>query len=96
MHKNLSEILHIEDLADEAHLSRSHFAAIFKRRTGFSVLDFFIRLKMQRACFLLDTTDMPIKAIAADLGFEDPLYFSRSFRRIHDLSPLQYRAIRKG
>ena len=59
-------------------------------------MDFFIRLKMQRACFLLDTTDMPIKAIAADLGFEDPLYFSRSFRRIHDLSPVQYRTIRKG
>ncbi len=96
MHKNLSETFHIEDLASDAHLSRSHFAAVFKRRTGFAVMDFFIRLKMQRACFLLDTTDMPIKAIAADLGFEDPLYFSRSFRRIHDLSPVQYRTIRKG
>jgi AraC-like DNA-binding protein len=96
MHKNLSETFHIDDLASDAHLSRSHFAAVFRRRTGFSVLDFFTRLKMQRACFLLDTTDMPIKAIAADLGFDDPLYFSRSFRRIHDLSPLQYRAIRKG
>lgn len=96
MHKSLSETLHIDDLASDVHMSRSHFAAVFKRRTGFSVLDFFIRLKMQHACFLLDTTDMPIKAIAADLGFEDPLYFSRAFRRIHDLSPVQYRAIRKG
>lgn len=96
MHKHLSETLRIDDLASDVHLSRSHFAAVFRRRTGFSVLDFFARLKMQRACFLLDTTDMPIKAIAADLGFEDPLYFSRCFRRIHDLSPVQYRAIRKG
>jgi AraC-like DNA-binding protein len=79
MHKKRSETPHIEDLTNEAHLSYSHFAAIFKRRTGFSVLDFFIRWKMQRAGFLLDTTDMPIKAIAADLGFEDPLYLSRSF-----------------
>jgi AraC-like DNA-binding protein len=96
MHKNLSAAPYLEDLANDAHLSPSHFAAVFKRRTGFSVLDFFNRLKMQRACFLLDTTDMPIKTIAADLGFEDPLYFSRSFRRIHDLSPMQHRAIRKG
>lgn len=35
MHKNLSETFHIEDLASDAHLSRSHFAAVFKRRTGF-------------------------------------------------------------
>jgi AraC-like DNA-binding protein len=60
------------------------------------VLDFFIRLKIQRACFLLDTTDQSVKAIAADLGFDDPLYFSRCFRRVHDSSPTQYRALRKG
>ena len=96
MHNSLSETLSIEELASEVNLSCSHFAAIFKKRTGFPVLDFFTRLKMQHACFLLDSTNMPIKVIAADLGFDDPLYFSRSFRRIYDLSPLQYRTIRKG
>ncbi len=96
MHNSLGETLSIEDLAGRVNLSCSHFAAIFKKRTGFPVLDFFTRLKMQQACFLLDSTDMPIKTIAADLGFDDPFYFSRTFRRIYDLSPLQYRTIRKG
>ena len=82
--------------ARDANLSSSHLAAVFKKRTGFTVLDFFIRLKIQRACFLLDTTDQSVKAIAADLGFDDPLYFSRCFRRVHDSSPTQYRALRKG
>jgi AraC-like DNA-binding protein len=96
MHHDLGKSLRIADLADAAHLSPSHFAAVFKHRTGFSILDFFIRLKMQRACFLLDTTDLPVKGIAAELGFDDPLYFSRCFHRVHDCSPSQYRAIRKG
>ncbi|MDR3372837.1 MAG: AraC family transcriptional regulator [Ancalomicrobiaceae bacterium] len=96
MQANLAKALRVTDLAAAANLSPSHFSAIFKKRTGFSSLDFFTRLKMQRACFLLDTTEKSIKAVAAELGFDDPLYFSRCFRRVHECSPLQYRAIRKG
>jgi AraC-like DNA-binding protein len=96
MRGNLSKSLRVADLSAAASLSPSHFCAVFRKRTGFSSLDFFNRLKMQRACFLLDTTDLSIKAIAAELGFDDPLYFSRSFRRVHECSPAQYRAIRKG
>lgn len=96
MHRRLGDALTVAELAAEAQLSPSHFAATFKRKTGFAVLDFFIRLKIQRACHLLDSTDLPVKAVAADLGFEDPLYFSRCFRRIHECPPTRYRKVRKG
>lgn len=96
MQEHLARQLRMETLAREANLSASHLAAVFKSRTGFTVLDFFTRLKIQRACFLLDTTDLTVKAIAIELGFDDPLYFSRCFRRIHECSPSQYRALRKG
>ena len=96
MHRRLRDVLSVAELAAEAQLSPSHFAATFKRKTGFAVLDFFIRLKLQRACHLLDSTDLPVKSIAAELGFDDPLYFSRCFRRVHDCPPTQYRTVRKG
>jgi len=96
MHRRLGDRLSVARLAAEAELSPSHFSAVFKRRTGFAPLDFFTRLKMQRACHLLDSTDLPVKAVASQVGFEDPLYFSRSFRRIHACSPTEYRAARKG
>src|SRR5262249_22215632 len=67
MHRRISDSLTVAELAAEAQLSPSHFAAMFKRKTGFSVLDFFIRLKIQRACHLLDSTELPVKAIAADV-----------------------------
>jgi AraC-like DNA-binding protein len=96
MHRRLGDRLSVGELAAEARLSPSYLAAAFKRKTGFAVLDFFLRLKMQRACLLLDSTGLPVKSIAADLGFDDPLYFSRCFHRVHECSPTQYRAARKG
>jgi len=96
MEQNLVGQIRVADLAEHAKMSPSHFAAVFKRKTGFSVLDYFVRLKMQRAGYLLDSTTLSIQVIAAELGFEDPLYFSRCFRRVHNVSPTEYRLIPKG
>jgi len=86
----------VPELARLANLSRSHYAAVFRRQTGYPVLDYFNRLKMQRAAYLLDTGVMPVKSIAAELGYPDPLYFSRQFHRVYDVSPTQYRLVKKG
>lgn len=96
MEQNLDGQIRVADLAEHANMSPSHFAAVFKRKTGFSILDYFVRLKMQRAGYLLDSTKVSIKVIAAELGFDDPLYFSRQFRRVHGCSPSDYRSIPKG
>lgn len=96
MNRSLDQSLTLKELAGSVSLSESHFSFVFKKRTGFPPLDYFMRLKMQRACFLLDTTNLPVKVVAAHLGFDDPLYFSRCFRRIHNCSPAQYKTIQKG
>jgi AraC-like DNA-binding protein len=92
----LDRRLRIADLATSCNLSASHFSILFKRHTGFAPIDFFIRLKIQRACRLLESSDMPIKDVATVLGFDDPLYFSRCFHRIHACSPREYRKQRQS
>lgn len=84
--------INVPDLARMCNLSLSHFCALFKATMGFPPLDYFLRIKTQRACALLATTDLPLKRVAAQIGFEDPLYFSRVFRRIQGLSPREYRS----
>ena len=79
-----------------ANLSRSQYAALFKRQTGYAPIDYFIRLRMHRACQLLDMTDLSVKTVAGRLGFEDPLYFSRVFRTVNEKTPTEYRKLRKG
>jgi len=96
MRQRLAAQLSVPELARMANLSNSRFAAAFKRQMGYPALDFFLRLKMQYAAELLDTTSLSVKEIADELGYEDPLYFSRRFRGIHSLSPAQYRATKKG
>jgi AraC family transcriptional regulator, arabinose operon regulatory protein len=79
-----------------ANLSESHYRSLFKTQIGYAPMDYFIRLRMHKACQLLDTTTLSVKEIAARVGYEDPLYFSRVFRSVVEHSPSQYRLMHKG
>ena len=96
MKQHLDRALQLESLASIAGLSRSRYVELFRRQTGYAPIDYFIRLRMHRACQLLDTTDLSVKGIATTLGYEDPLYFSRLFRKVNEKSPVEYRCLRKG
>jgi AraC family transcriptional regulator of arabinose operon len=96
MKKNLARPLHVSTLAALANLSCSHYAALFKRQTGYAPIDYLIRLRMHRACQLLDTTNLSVKAISAQLGYDDAFYFSRLFKAVNEASPSDYRLMHKG
>ena len=91
MQRRLDEDLDLNDLAREAHLSKYHFIRRFRQLTGHTPVQHFIHLKMQHACELLDSSNDPLKRIAAQVGYEDPYYFSRIFKRVIGVSPKQYR-----
>jgi AraC-like DNA-binding protein len=86
----------VTELAALVSVSPSHLGALFRRATGSGPGAFHTSLKMARARDLLDTTVMPVAEVAASVGYADPLYFSRHFRRVHGVSPTAYRAQRKG
>lgn len=93
---NINQNLSLETLAATANMSKYHFSNRYKKLTGYSPVKHFLNMKMEHACYLLDSSDLTIKAIAATLGYEDPLYFSRIFGKTVGISPRSYRAsIRK-
>jgi AraC-like DNA-binding protein len=96
MKQHLDSALQLEALAAIAGLSRSRYVELFRQQAGYAPIDYFIRLRMHRACQLLDTTDLSVKAVATTLGYEDPLYFSRLFRQVNERSPQAYRRLHKG
>lgn len=96
MKQNISERLTVEDFAAVLNLSVSHFHTVFSKKTGQGPMDYFIQLKMQRACQLLDLSRMKVKEIAFEVGYIDPYYFSRQFSKAMGLSPQTYRNNLKG
>jgi transcriptional regulator GlxA family with amidase domain len=67
------------------------FMRRFAKATGMSPLDYVHALRLEEAKQLLETTDVPVEAIANEVGYEDASFFGRLFRRKTGITPLQYR-----
>jgi len=91
LHENVHVRLTLNDMAEYAGLSRSHFVRLFKEQTEYSPMDYFIRLKMQHACMLLSFSNKSVSEISFEMGYEDPYYFSRLFKKIIGTAPSDYR-----
>ncbi|HEY4148290.1 MAG TPA: AraC family transcriptional regulator [Chitinophagaceae bacterium] len=96
MRSELSGYLTVNDMARKNNLSVSHFSSLFRKATGMSPLDYFIHLKLQKACLLLYSSEMKIKDVAIAVGYDDPYYFSRLFKKYMNVSPDRYRVLRKN
>jgi len=91
MQQHLSEMLRLSDIAEFVNVSVPHYSFLFRQKTGFAPMEYFIQLKMQKACQYLLFTDLRIKEIAEQLGVDDPYYFSRMFTKLMGESPKEYR-----
>ena len=90
--EHIDENLEVNTIARKFNCSSSHFLELFKKKTGFSPIQYFNNLKIQRACQYLSFTNLSIKEICFSLGHNDPLYFSRLFKKFIGISPKMYRA----
>lgn len=91
LEENIERHLTADDLARFTGYSATYLSARFKEHTGYSPLALFSLMKIQRACHLLDHTDMKISTISRKIGIDDPLYFSRLFSKTMGMAPKAYR-----
>jgi YesN/AraC family two-component response regulator len=92
MQENIDKALSLNDVANAVNLCPAHITTLFKKKTGFSIIEYFNQLKMQKACQYLLFTDLRINEIANKVGIEDPYYFSRLFTKVLGISPAKYRS----
>ena len=91
MNDNLERKVTVSELAQYARFSESYFYRIFIREKGIAPLSYFMQLKINKAAILLLKTSMSISQIAAKLAFGSPEYFSRTFKKLIGLSPVEFR-----
>ena len=89
--KYLQPEFNVEYLCNSMHISHSHLCRIFKQSENISLINYINQLKMARAEELLITTDATITEVAYMSGYREYEYFLRLFKRIHGVSPTEYR-----
>jgi AraC-like DNA-binding protein len=81
----------VDGLARQAGLSAGHFRRIFRKLAGESPVQFILNQRIQRACFYLTETHLPIQRIATTVGYADVYFFSRQFKERMGQSPSAFR-----
>ncbi len=84
------------EIAEAIGVSCSYLGQLFQRELGVSPWEYLHRYRIERACELLRMSDASVTAIAEQVGFNDPAYFSRVFRRQAGCSPREYRRAARG
>lgn len=91
MYGHLDRTVTLEELCRELGMSKSGLNALFQQYAHRAPLQFFTRLKMTEARKLLRQTDLPVAEVARRLGYTDPYYFSRVFKKVVGEAPAVYR-----
>lgn len=92
---NYNNELNIKNLADSLFLDSAYFSRLFKNRVGMSPKQYIQHIRLQKAKDLLENTDYSVKEIAITVGFADPLYFSKQFSKTENMTPTEFRKLRK-
>lgn len=89
--ENYSQSINIALYAQSLHMSTSWFIRSFRQSVGMPPMQYITSIRIAEAKRLLESTDYNITEIAAITGYENPLYFSRIFKKQTGASPAQYR-----
>ena len=89
--ENYSRPLKLADAAEKAGLSSAYFSTVFKKETGKSFSEYLTDLRVERAKELLGDRDVRISEVCEIVGYPDPNYFSKIFRKAVGMSPEKYR-----
>lgn len=79
--------LTVQKIADELNVNCSYLSRIIKNKFGHSTVDYLINFRMLKAKFLLENSDHTVTMISRAVGYQNPLSFSRAYKRIYGHSP---------
>lgn len=81
----------LDEVSREVDISPYYFSKIFKDDTGVNFIEYVTKIRMEKAKELLARSDYSMKEICSMVGYSDPNYFSRSFKKNVGLTPTEYK-----
>ena len=90
-----SENLTIADIASQVYLAKTYICLLFKQETGETINEYITRVRMEQAKKLLNGTDRKLAEICTAIGYAEPSYFTKQFRKYTGMNPSDYRDIHR-
>ncbi|WP_168118813.1 response regulator [Paenibacillus sp. HB172176] len=89
--ERIADDVSLQTIADFVGLHPVYLSSLYKQETKENISDFIMRYRMEKAGLLLRTTDIKIYELSTQLGFQNPPYFSKLFKRYYQMTPQMYR-----
>lgn len=90
--EHYKESLTLERLSQQFYFSQNQIIRTVRAKTGYTPHEYLTRIRLAKACELLQFTDTPIMEVGKTVGYENNSHFSAAFRRLYGLSPAKYRS----
>ncbi len=88
---NLGGDVSLQAIADRVFVHPTHLSKLYKQETGEGLSEFILRLRMEKACYLLKNSDDKVYEIGVRIGFPNAAYFIKVFKKEIGLTPQEYR-----
>ena len=89
--ENFKRKLTLDEVAEKCYTSKYYLSHLFTRFQGVSIGKYILDKKIDESKKMLASSDFPVVTIAESLGFDDPSYYSRIFKKTVGITPLQFR-----
>ncbi|MDD3172999.1 MAG: AraC family transcriptional regulator [Herbinix sp.] len=90
LENHYTDDISLEDMASQVNISPQYFSKLIKKTTGFNFIDWLSMLRVKKAKELLTDTSLTVKEVCFMVGYKDPNYFSRIFKKRIGLTPSEY------
>ena len=93
-----NEDISMDEVAKQVNVSYHYFSKIFKTQMGKSFTDYLTDLRIEKSMKMLQTTPLSIKEISSEIGYNDPNYYCKIFKKVTGVTPTEFRLTqdRKG
>jgi two-component system response regulator YesN len=91
LEENFDRDISLEDVAKEVNMSYHYFSKFFKERVGENFIDYLTNLRIKKAMELLKDSALSIKEVSYKVGYSDPNYFSKIFKKVTGVTPTEFK-----